>query len=125
MLEWLTVKSLFGAPRWIFLALALAAIVAGVAMFNHRVDKTLETVTTTAREAGASTAIAAGQKVTLDQVGAANEASIDYRSDAGLGRYCECLRDSAEGTAGNCVRYLRNKPVPGGPAPGGAYCPGP
>lgn len=123
--EWLLAKSLFGLPRWGILAIAVAAIAAGVFMFNRTVDKTLQTITTTSEQVGETKAVVAGQATTLQQVGAANEASIDYRNDSGLGRFCECLYDSTADTAGNCVRYLQHKPVPGGPPPSGADCPRP
>lgn len=117
-MEWLTGK-LLGVNKGVLIVIAAALLVWGiVAAFDHAVDAGIEN----AREAGAGAATIAGNKVTLDQIGAANDAGNDIRNDAGFARYCECLHSSTASTAGNCVRYLKHKPVPGGPPLDGAHC---
>lgn len=118
MVEWLAAKAL-GIPRGLWLIIAAALLVWGVvAVFDNTVEQGLDT----AKEAGASGAVIAGNKVTLDQVGAAHEAGNDIRNDVGFARYCECLRSSTDTTAGNCIRYLEHKPVPDRSDDPDSYC---
>jgi len=117
-MEWLAAKAL-GIPRGLWLIIAAALLVWGVvAAFDNTVEQGLDT----AKEAGASGAVIAGNKVTLDQVGVAHEAGNDIRNDVGFARYCECLRSSTDATAGNCVRYLEHKPVPDRSDDSDSYC---
>ena len=59
----------------------------------------------TAKEAGASEAVIAGQTSTLDQLGDANNAEQDLRSSGERDprRYADCLRDSRD--KGRCGRF--------------------
>jgi hypothetical protein len=109
MMTFLTAKSLFGAPRWllglgIILALGIvAAVIVG------KIDSTVETISTTARDAGKAEAVVEGNKVTLDQLEKANEAATEIRNDRDNARFCECLRGATKDTARNCLRYSADK----------------
>jgi len=113
MMAFLTAKSLLGAPRWMLgLAILLAfGIVAAVIV--GKVDSTVETISTTARDAGKAEAVAEGNKVTLDQVEKANEAATEIRNDRNDARFCECVRHATKDTARNCIRFLTDKSVLG------------
>lgn len=118
-MSWLAAKGLLGLARWAWVAVIAAVIAVGVIVVDNAFEDTLET----AKEAGASGAVVAGQNQTLEQVGKANEATTDFRLDTGHVRFCECLRSASPATAGNCVRYLNDEPMPGRSDDPGASCP--
>lgn len=114
-MNWLMAKSLFGAPRWLF-GLAILIAIAGLAAYiAGKVDSTVETISTTARDAGRAEAVAAGQETTLNQVEKGNEAATQIRDNRGLARFCQCVRSATPETARNCVRYLPDEPLPAKP----------
>lgn len=90
--------------------IGLALVVGGtiVVISKNRDEK----LVATGKEAGSSTAVAAGQAVTLDQTEKANAAGNEVRNDRGNARYDECVRDSTPATRGNCARYRTNQPLP-------------
>jgi hypothetical protein len=124
MIQWLAVKSLFGAPRWL-LGLALLVLIGGlVGCIVSRVDSTVKTISTTARDAGKAEAVAAGQETTLKQVEKANEVATEIRDDRHNARFCECVRSATKATARNCVRYLSDESVLAQSVDPGRSCPG-
>ena len=114
-MNWLMAKSLFGAPRWLFVLVTLAAIAGLAAYIVGKVDSTVETISTTARDAGRAEAVADGQETTLNQVEKGNEAATQIRDNRGLARFCQCVRSATPETARNCVRYLPDEPLPAKP----------
>lgn len=114
-MNWLMAKSLFGAPRWLFGLVILIAIAGLTAYIVGKVDSTVETISTTARDAGRAEAVAAGQETTLNQVEKGNEAATQIRDNRGLARFCQCVRSATPETARNCVRYLPDEPLPAKP----------
>ena len=123
-MNWLMAKSLFGAPRWLFGLVILIAIAGLAAYIVGKVDSTVETISTTARDAGRAEAVAAGQETTLNQVEKGNEAATQIRDNRGLARFCQCVRNATEETARNCVRYLPDEPVPAQPVDPDRSCAG-
>lgn len=115
MLEFLAVKSLFGAPRWLVVLIALLALSGITALALSHLRAQAEHHDQVQREAGAASAVAAGQQTVIKQVGDANEAGNQVRNDAGGARYDQCLRDVAPGYEAGCERYRAKQPVPGGP----------
>jgi hypothetical protein len=98
---------------WALLALAALALLAALVFTVVRIfDNAVEDGIDAAKEAGSSTAVITGNKVTLDQVGVANDAGYEIRRDAGFARYCECVQSATDATSGHCVRYLKDQPVP-------------
>lgn len=86
--------------------LALAGVLAVVAFVVIRVaDNAVEDTLDTAKEAGASGVVIAGQEQTLDQLGDANDAEKDLRAggERSAARYDQCLQDSRRRAA--CERY--------------------
>lgn len=123
-MHWLMAKSLFGAPRWL-LGLAIILAIGGLAAYvATRVDSTVKTISTTARDAGKAEAVAAGQETTLKQVEKANEVATEIRDNRGIARFCQCVRSATAETARNCVRYLPNEPLPSQPVDPDRSCPG-
>lgn len=114
-MNWLMAKSLFGAPRWLLGLGILAVLVGGVAYVANRLESTVDTISTTARDAGKAEAVAAGQETTLNQVEKGNEAATQIRDNRGLARFCQCVRSATPETARNCVRYLPDEPLPAKP----------
>lgn len=122
-MQWLLAKSLFGAPRWL-LGLALLLVIGGLVTCTvSRLESTVETISTTGKEAGRAEAVAAGQETTLKQVEKANEAATEIRDNRGLARFCQCVRSATAETARNCVRYLPNEPLPAQPVDPDRSCP--
>ena len=121
-MNWLMAKSLFGAPRWLFGLVILITIAGLAAYIVGKVDSTVETISTTARDAGRAEAVAAGNKTTLEQIGKSNEAATQIRNDRGNARFCECVRSATEDTARNCARYLPDGFVPDNPVDPDRYC---
>lgn len=123
-MNWLLAKSLFGAPRWL-LGLAILLVVGGLAAYVvGKVDSTVETISTTARDAGKAEAVSAGQETTLKQVEKSNEVATEIRDNRGLARFCQCVRSATEDTARNCIRYLPNESLPAQPIDPDRSCPG-
>lgn len=114
-MNWLMAKSLFGAPRWLFGLVILIAIAGLTAYIVGKVGSTVETISTTARDAGRAEAVADGQETTLNQVEKGNEAATQIRDNRGLARFCQCVRSATPETARNCVRYLPDEPLPAKP----------
>lgn len=114
-MNWLMAKSLFGAPRWLLGLGILAVLVGGVAYVANRLESTVDTISTTARDAGRAEAVADGQETTLNQVEKGNEAATQIRDNRGLARFCQCVRSATPETARNCVRYLPDEPLPAKP----------
>ncbi|MCB2079628.1 MAG: hypothetical protein KDE55_18270, partial [Novosphingobium sp.] len=109
------------AGAWLAIVAGLGLLVfTTVRVFDNAVEDGLDT----ARQAGATDAVKTGQDTTLSQIGDANNASDQIRNDAGLARFCECRLSATPDTARYCVRYLENKPVPGGPGDPGELCAG-
>ncbi|TXH79699.1 MAG: hypothetical protein E6Q77_12120, partial [Rhizobium sp.] len=100
-MNWLMAKSLFGAPRWLFGFVILIAIAGLTAYIVGKVGSTVETISTTARDAGRAEAVAAGQETTLNQVEKGNEAATQIRDNRGLARFCQCVRSATPETARN------------------------
>lgn len=115
-MEWLAAKSLLGLPRWGLFVIAALVIAAAVAVANHALDSTLDTITETAETAGATKAVNAGNEITIDQARRANDATAEIRSGASSAKYDQCVQDSDPGDAGNCERYRPHEPVRRGPA---------
>lgn len=84
----------------------LLLIGAVIVIANSWFDKTLDR----AEEKGAGAAIQAGQDLTLENVGKANEATDKIERDVDSARYLECLRGTR--TPRNCERYRQDEPVP-------------
>lgn len=123
MMTFLTAKSLFGAPRWL-LGLAIILAIGGLAAYVvGKVDSTVDTISTTARDAGKAEVIAAGQETTLNQVEKSNEVATEIRDNRGLARFCQCVRSATAETARYCVRYLPNEPLPAQPVDPDRSCP--
>lgn len=92
-------------------ALGLALIVGGtlVVISKNRDNK----LVSTGREAGAATAVVAGQGQILTQVERANDAETQVRRGGDAARYDRCLRSNASAeTRVNCERF---RPVPDRP----------
>ena len=89
--------------------LAFGLIAAGIAIkiASDRDQKMINT----AASAGASAAVAAGQKTTLKQNKDASDASNQIRNDVGDAVYNQCLRSATSATRTNC-ESLRNQPLP-------------
>jgi hypothetical protein len=122
MMGFLAAKSLFGAPRWLLGLTVLALLAGSTAWIVGKINSTVETISTTARDAGRTEAVVEGNKVTLEQVEKANEAVIEIRNDRGDARFCECVRGATKSTASNCVRFLANKSVLGDAGDPVRYC---
>jgi hypothetical protein len=93
-----------GIRNWIWIAVigaVIAAIWTFVAIADRRHENTLEVAT----QAGAATAVVAGQAQTLDQLGDANHAAQDLRTggERSAARYSGCLLDSRDKAA--CERF--------------------
>lgn len=84
---------------------ALLLIGAAYAIANSWFDETLDR----AEEKGAGAAVQAGQDLTLEHIGKANEATDKIVRDVDNARYRECLRGTR--TPGNCERYRKVEPV--------------
>jgi hypothetical protein len=69
-------------------------------------DETLDR----AEEKGAGAAVQAGQDLTLENIGDANEAADQIVRDVDNAKFRECLRGTR--TPINCERYRKNEPVP-------------
>ena len=122
-MQWLLAKSLFGAPRWL-LGLAILLAIGGLVPCRvRRLASTVETISTTARDAGKAEAVAAGQETTLKQVEKSNEVATEIRDNRGLARFCQCVRSATAETARYCVRYLPNEPLPAQPVDPDRSCP--
>lgn len=124
MPAWLVAKSLFGAPRWLLGVVILLAVLGLCGYIANRVDSTVETISTTARDAGKAEAVAAGQETVLDQVEKANEKATEIRDNRGLARFCQCVRSATPDTARNCIRYIPDGVVPVEPLDPDRSCPG-
>ena len=123
-LGWLAGGGAFGLARWMWILVA-GALIAGAAHCAIRIaDNAVETTVSTAKQAGAAEAVAAGQDITIRQTGAAHDARVEIRNDDRDARFCECLRTASGRTAGHCIRFLPLQPVPGDAADPGADCPG-
>lgn len=91
-----------------FLALVAIATVLAAAMIviaKNRDNRLVET----GREAGASGAVAEGQRDILDQVERANDAENEIVRSGDAGRYERCLRNATDATRPNCERF---RPLP-------------
>lgn len=101
---WLTTKTLFGLARGAWVGIAAAALIAAALWLNAReaADDRQN------REIGAQSAVIAGQRQTLDQLGDANDAEANLRAggERSADRYNECLRNSRNKPA--CERYNPN-----------------
>jgi len=122
MIAFLAAKSLFGAPRWLLGLAILLALGAATAVIVSKINSTVETISTTARDAGKAEAVVTGNKVTLEQVEKANEAVSEIRLDRNDARFCECVRGATKDTARNCVRFLTDKSVLGDGSDPVRYC---
>lgn len=117
MLEWFTAKSLFGAPRWIFAALAIAAFVAVVAIINHGVSSSIETISSVSSAQGAAVEQTKGLEKVLQRTeeGNAVRGVIEDQAARGGGSelYDQCMR-SNRGAAEICQRFLPERPAADG-----------
>lgn len=117
-------KALSSGKKIGFTVLGVLAIGVAVFAFIQAADKRHENTIEIAKEAGASEAVAAGQDLTLKQIGNANEAGIKIRNNVSTSRFCECVRSATRSTSGNCVKHLKNVAVPDRPDDPGKYCAG-
>lgn len=100
-----------GLPKWVQylgyaagIALAAGITYGGVRLWFSHHDKQQQQI-------GATSAVSAGQKSTLNQVGKANEAGNQIRDDRGDSKYAQCVRDVAPGFERSCDRYRKQEPV--------------
>lgn len=99
-MEWLLAKSLLGAPRWLLIVLALAALAWGTAAAISALDRH----EAAQREAGASGQREADLNETLKRTEQGNEVRTQIRDPGSRARYDECLRSAR--TPENCQRFL-------------------
>ncbi len=85
-----------------FAAVTVIVIRTATNWFDEALDR--------AEEKGAGAAVQAGQDLTLENIGVANEAADQIMRDRGNAKYRECLRGTR--TPGNCERYRKVEPVP-------------
>ena len=86
-------------------SIILALVVAGVFVIIAVADNAVEDTLDVAKDAGRAEAVVAGQKTTLDQLEAANDAEDEIRFDRDNARYTACVRDAAPGFAASCERF--------------------
>lgn len=99
-MEWLAVKSLFGAPRWLLgIGLILALIWGATALVGA-----LDDHETAQRKAGAAEQRDADLTETLNRTEQGNAARTEVRNPNSRARYDECLRSAR--TPENCQRFL-------------------
>lgn len=95
------------AKRIAWVPLALGAL-AGLFVIYFIATSWMGTVVDTARSAGTTEAVIAGQNQTLEQLGDANDAEEELRAggERSAVRYNDCLRDSRDKP--RCERYNPN-----------------
>lgn len=99
---------LFGLKvgAWLLIVLALALLVWGaVEVLDNKDKRMVETAT----KAGASEAVAEGQRQVIDDVRKANDAEERVNNSSNSERYARCLRNATPSTRPNCERF---NPVP-------------
>jgi hypothetical protein len=101
-----TVIGPFTAKIWLGL-LGLALIIGGtvVVISKNRDEKLVDT----GREAGAATAVVAGQADVLNQVERANDAEQEIAAAAESAAFDRCVRNSTPRSRASCDRF---RPVP-------------
>lgn len=107
---WLTAQGLLGIKNlwWVLgIALIAAASATVIAVADNAVEDTLNT----AKNAGASEAVVAGQKTTLSQNKDATDAGNEVRDNRGNAMFDECVRSATPATRANCDA-LRNVTLP-------------
>lgn len=103
----------------VLLALAIgAAIFTFIKVQDAKHENTIEV----AKDAGAAEALKAGQDLTLEQIGEANEAGNEIRNDVGYSRFCQCVRSATASTASNCDKHLKDEHLFNRPEDRGKIC---
>lgn len=116
-------KGAFGIAKlawWALLLVGALALVAGIA---RNVRGSAEDAADRGERTGRAEAVAAGQDLTFEQIGDAHEAASAIRGDVGFARYCQCLRDAAEGFAGSCKREIEDRSLLDDDQAAAAACP--
>lgn len=101
---WLAAEGLLGIKnKWWMLGIAL--ILAASATVIAIADNAVEDFRDTAKDAGAATAVVAGQRDILNQVERANNAEQEISRSGDAARFDRCLRIATPDTRANCERF--------------------
>lgn len=101
-------KQLLGLKvgAWLLIAAGVALLVWGAVQVLDNKDKRMVEA---AEDAGASNAVAEGQRQVIEEVKRANEADRRINNSSNAERYARCLRNSTPASRANCERF---NPVP-------------